>query len=152
MPIKEIRERLYMTLEEFANELGVTAQSVWNWENGGRKQTNVIESVDLMSEDELRQTIKELLDDKDTDILRVRKQLVNDLHPTMKPIRLLDRLVKNSSNQGDIVVDLFGGSGSTLIACEQDGRKAYLMELDPKYVDVIIKRWEDFTGKKAVKL
>ena len=62
------------------------------------------------------------------------------------------RAINNSSKKDEKVLDLFGGSGSTLIACEQLNRKCYMMELDPKYVDVIIKRWEDFTGKKAVKI
>lgn len=75
-----------------------------------------------------------------------------DLHPTMKPIALVARAVKNSSRSGDTVLDLFGGSGSTLIACEQSDRKCYTMELDPKYVDVIIARWENYTGNKAVLL
>lgn len=74
------------------------------------------------------------------------------LHPTMKPIPLFDYQIKNSSKRGQKVLDLFGGSGTTMIACEQNGRKSYLMELDPKYADVIIDRWEEFTGKKAEKL
>ena len=73
-------------------------------------------------------------------------------HPTMKPVELITRALNNSSKRGDIVLDLFGGSGSTLIAAEHLGRLGYLMELSPLYVDVIIKRWEDATGKKAVKL
>jgi DNA modification methylase len=71
------------------------------------------------------------------------------VHPTQKPVALPEEAINNSSKGMDIVLDLFGGSGSTLIACEKVGRKARLMELDPKYCDVIIKRWEDFTGKKA---
>ena len=70
-------------------------------------------------------------------------------HPTQKPAELAKRAINNSSNEGNIVLDLFGGSGSTLIASEATARKCYMMELDPIYVDVIIKRWEDFTGKKA---
>ena len=70
-------------------------------------------------------------------------------HPTQKPAELAKRAINNSSNEGNIVLDLFGGSGSTLIASEATARKCYIMELDPIYVDVIIKRWEDFTGKKA---
>lgn len=73
-------------------------------------------------------------------------------HPTMKPVELICRALNNSSKRGDIVLDLFGGSGSTLIACEHTGRQARLMELSPKYVDVIISRWETATGKKARKL
>jgi DNA modification methylase len=72
------------------------------------------------------------------------------LHPTMKPIELIENQLQIGSNINSIVVDLFGGSGSTLIACEKVGRKARLMELDPKYCDVIVTRWEQFTGKKAV--
>lgn len=73
-------------------------------------------------------------------------------HPTMKPIELIDRTLKNSSREGMLVLDLFGGSGSTLIACEKQNRDAYLMELDPHYCDVIIARFEAFSGKTAIKL
>ena len=72
------------------------------------------------------------------------------LHPTTKPIELVEHALKNSSKAGDIVLDPFGGSGSTLIACEHTDRRARMMELDPKYVDVIIKRWQEVTGKEAV--
>lgn len=88
-------------------------------------------------------------DRKQTTILNFDKPQRSDLHPTMKPIPLFDYQIKNSSKSGDIVLDLFGGSGTTLMACEQDGRNAYLMEFDPRYVDVIIDRWEKFTGKTA---
>jgi DNA modification methylase len=67
----------------------------------------------------------------------------------MKPVEMIENQLKISSNNNSPVLDLFGGSGSTLIACEKTGRKCYMMELDPKYCDVIIKRWQDFTGKKA---
>lgn len=80
------------------------------------------------------------------------KPFVSDLHPTMKPVRLLARLIQNSSRKGELVLDLFGGSGSTLIACEQLNRKCFMMELDPRYVDAIVKRWEDFAGKKAERI
>ena len=73
-------------------------------------------------------------------------------HATPKPIALCSRAIKSSSMEGEIVLDLFGGSGSTMIACEQLNRKCYTMELDARYCDVIIKRWETLTGKKAVKL
>lgn len=72
------------------------------------------------------------------------------LHPTMKPVSLLQRALENNSKQGDEILDLFGGSGSTLIACEKTTRHCRMMELDPKYCDVIIKRWQEFTGKQAV--
>jgi len=74
------------------------------------------------------------------------------VHPTQKPLRLAERGIKKNSERGDIVVDLFGGSGSTLMSCEQMDRVCYSMEMDPKYVDVIIKRWEEFTNKKVKKL
>ena len=73
-------------------------------------------------------------------------------HATPKPIALCSRAIKSSSRENEIVLDVFGGSGSTLIACEQNNRSAYLMELEPQWVDVIIQRWENFTGKKAIKL
>lgn len=73
-------------------------------------------------------------------------------HPTQKPIKLCEWFIKRYSNDDNFILDLFGGSGSTLIACEQLNRNCYMMELDPKYIDVIIKRWEEITGKKAIKL
>ena len=84
-----------------------------------------------------------------SDVWEYNKPVKNDLHPTMKPVELVERAVLNSSKSGDIVLDGFGGSGSTLIACEKNNRKARLMELDPKFCDVIVKRWEEYTGRKA---
>ena len=83
---------------------------------------------------------------------RVRKSEENGNHPTPKPVELIANELKISSNNNSVVVDFFGGSGSTLIACEQLNRKCYMCELDPHYVDVIIARWEKLTGEKAVKL
>ena len=83
------------------------------------------------------------------DVWNIKKPHKNDLHPTMKPVELVERAVRNSSKTQDLVLDPFGGSGTTLIACEKAGRRARLIELDPKYVDVIVKRWQDFTGKEA---
>jgi DNA modification methylase len=85
------------------------------------------------------------------DVWFVNKPVRNDLHPTMKPVELVERALRNSSKTKDIVLDPFGGSGSTLIACEKTGRRARLIELDPKYVDVIVRRWQDWTGKQAVR-
>lgn len=82
-------------------------------------------------------------------VFREDKPRKADLHPTMKPVALCCSLIRLTSGKGDLVLDLFGGSGSTLIACEQLERRCFMMEYDPKYADVIIKRWEDFTGKKA---
>ena len=83
------------------------------------------------------------------DIWDIERTKKNDLHPTMKPIDLIVKAIKNSSKIEDIVLDLFGRSGSTLIAAEQTNRICYMMELDPKYCDVIVKRWEKLTNKKA---
>ncbi len=87
---------------------------------------------------------------KQSTVLEFDKPSRNAEHPTMKPIDLLVYLIKNSSKENDIILDLFGGSGSTLIAAEQIQRTCYVMELDPKYCDVIIKRWENLTGQKAI--
>ena len=85
------------------------------------------------------------------DIWHVQRKVgKNEDHATAKPIELCSKPIVHASKQGDIVLDLFGGSGSTLIACEQLGRKCYMMELDPRYCDVIVKRWEQFTGEKAI--
>jgi DNA modification methylase len=86
------------------------------------------------------------------DVWFVKKPVANDLHPTnptMKPVELVERAIRNSSKSRDTVLDPFGGSGSTLIACERTGRQARLIELDPKYVDVIIRRWQEHTGQEA---
>lgn len=85
-----------------------------------------------------------------TTLIHCNKPPRNGEHPTMKPVELIEILLGNSGRQDAIVADYFGGSGSTLIACEKTSRSARLMELDPKYCDVIIKRWQDFTGKEAV--
>ncbi len=88
-------------------------------------------------------------DRKQTTIIKHDRPTQSKLHPTMKPVSLMEYLVKNSSKQEDIILDSFLGSGSTLIACEKLNRLCYGIELDPKYCDVIVKRWENFTGKKA---
>lgn len=87
---------------------------------------------------------------KQSTVLEFDKPSRNAEHPTMKPVDLLVYLIKNSSKENDLILDLFGGSGSTLIAAEQTQRRCYTMELDPKYCDVIIKRWEKLTGEKAI--
>ena len=87
-------------------------------------------------------------DRKQTSIWNIDKESIGG-HTTPKPIAVVERAVGNSSKGGDLITDFFGGSGSTLIACEKTNRNCYMMELDPKYCDVIVKRWEDFTGKKA---
>jgi len=84
------------------------------------------------------------------DIWRIKRTAKNDLHPTMKPVELCEKAIEDGSQMNGIVLDLFGGSGSTLIACEKKNRICRMMELDPKYCDVIVKRWQEFTGKSAV--
>lgn len=84
-----------------------------------------------------------------SDLWQCNRPSKSDLHPTMKPVELVERAITNSSKPKAVVLDLFGGSGSTLIACEKTGRRCRMIELDPLYCDVIVKRWEEFTGRKA---
>lgn len=86
-----------------------------------------------------------------SDVWQIKKPHRNDLHPTMKPVELVERAIRNSSRPGNVVLDPFGGSGTTLIAAEKSGRLARLIELDPKYVDVIVRRWQEWTGKQATR-
>lgn len=137
---------------------------LYGWKEGAghyfindRTQTTVIEDAghdfDKMKKDEAIQLLKEVFTEQlPTTIIHENKPAKSEMHPTMKPIKLLARFIRNSSKENEIVVDLFGGSGSTLIACEQLNRKCYMMEYDPKYADVIIERWEKFTGQKARKI
>ena len=135
---------------------------LYGWKDGAahyfvddRKQTTVFEdevpNFKSMKKDELVALLSDIFSDKiSTTVISENRPSLSPEHPTMKPIKLLARLIKNSSKIGESVLDLFGGSGSTLIACEQLNRTCYMMELDPKYCDVIIKRWETLTGNKAV--
>lgn len=91
-------------------------------------------------------------DRKQTTVIDWDRPIKADLHPTMKPVGLFDYQIRNSSAKNDIVLDLFGGSGTTIIACEQNGRRARVMEYDSKYADVIVDRWEKLTGMEAVKV
>jgi DNA modification methylase len=83
------------------------------------------------------------------DLWLIDRPRVNDLHPTMKPVALIERAILHSSRRGETILDPFAGSGSTLIACEKSGRRARLIEIEPKYCDVIVRRWEQFSGKQA---
>ena len=95
---------------------------------------------------------KELIGNRIGSVWTIKKDAGDSyVHPTQKPVSLSATAIKSATKKGDIVLDLFGGSGSTLIACEQLNRKCYMLELDPRYCDVIVKRWENFTGKKAEK-
>ena len=105
-----------------------------------------------MSKAELKETLRAIREKEDTSVIHVDKPLKCNLHPTMKPVKLVARLMYNNSRPGDPVADIFGGSGTTIIAAEQLKRRCYMMELDPHYCDVIIARWEAFTGQKAKKI
>ncbi len=137
---------------------------LYGWKEGAshyfiddRTQSTVYEDTlpDLkkLKKDEAIKLLESIFADKiSTTVINEDKPLRNAEHPTMKPIKLLARLIKNSSKQSEIVFDPFGGSGSTLIACEQLNRKCRMIEIDPRYCDVIIDRWEKFTNKKAIKI
>lgn len=121
----------------------------------GDYDTTVIDdttSIDKMSKSELKEALRARMQKEPDSVIYCDKPMANRLHPTMKPIKLISRFIVNSSRRGDIVADIFGGSGSTMIACEQLGRRCRMLELDPHYCDVIIDRWEKFTGKKAQKI
>ena len=133
---------------------------LYGWKGGGshyfiknRKQATVFDNdmnLEFMTADELRAVIADIMEQ--SSILREGKPLRNADHPTMKPVPLIKKQVKNSTKRGGIVLDIFGGSGTTLLACEELHRTCYICELDERYCDVIIKRYEKMTGTKAVKL
>lgn len=132
---------------------------LYGWKDGAahyfqnvRNISTIIKEKDLeeMSHDELVNLVGELVGD--STVWNENRPQSDDLHPTMKPVPLIERQIKNSSKQGWTVIDLFGGSGTTLLACENLGRACCMMELDPHYVDIIIERWEKLTGQKAVLL
>ena len=136
---------------------------LYGWKPGkhyftdSRAEETVIEDAQIksstMKKGELIELCEKLLGQtQPKTVLRADKPDNADMHPTVKPQELLTRLIKNSSRRGENVLDPFGGSGSTLIACEQLGRRCFMAEIDPKYCDVIIDRWEAFTGEKAVDL
>lgn len=121
----------------------------------GGYNTTVIDDttvIDKLTRTELLDLVRKLMHPKDESVVYENKPQKSGLHPTMKPVKLVARFIVNSSRPGDVVLDIFGGSGSTMIAAEQLGRKCYMMELDPKYCDVIVARWEQLTGKKAKKI
>ena len=135
---------------------------LYGWKEGvghyfvdDRTQASVFdETKDLekMKKEELLDILKKILDDNQTTVIYENKPVKSDLHPTMKPVPLIGKLIKNSSIQGQLVYEPFGGSGSTLIASDQLGRTCFCMELDPRYVDVIVQRWEELTHKIAIKI
>lgn len=163
----EVRQELYWIKQHFV--LGrqdyqwQTEPCLYGWKDGAphwfaptRCETNVIEDrADLskMPKADLVKMLEDILyGGIETDALHEDRPMRNGEHPTMKPVSLFARLIRNSTQRGETVLDPFGGSGTTIIACEQLGRKARCIELDPHYCDVIITRWEQFTGEKAVLL
>ena len=137
---------------------------LYGWKGGSshyfinnRTQSTVYEDNPIeynkMKKSELLDIVKKILNPKvETTVFDENKPTRNAEHPTMKPVKLIGRCVRNSSKEKWIVLDSFGGSGTTMIVCEQLNRKCYMMELDPHYCDVIIARWEKLTGKEAVKV
>lgn len=132
---------------------------LYGWKDGAghyftssRSETTVIEDevpdFSKMKKEELVQMLQSVYSQATT-VIDEMKPSKSDLHPTMKPLRLMAYLIQNSTRKGEIVLDLFGGSGSTLIAAEETKRRCRMMEYDPRYVDVIIQRWEEQTGQKA---
>lgn len=135
---------------------------LYGWRDGAahyfihdRSQTTAFDAgeidIDKLKKEEMRDLLHRIYD-MPTTIIREDRPTASKYHPTMKPVPLIARQVANSTHKGETVLDLFGGSGSTLLACEQLGRKCRIMEYDPHYCDVIIKRWEEFTGEQARKL
>ena len=131
---------------------------------GARNRASVLQGldeidIDKMSKADMATLLKKIFPDAGnnnqvnipTTVINENKPTRSEEHPTMKPVRLFGYQITNSSRDGDIVLDPFGGSGTTMVACEQLGRRAYLMELDPHYCDVILSRWEKLTGRQAVK-
>ena len=137
---------------------------LYGWKDGAahyfvddRSQSTVIEDAGVdyrkLKKDELLKLVLQLTDvSVPNTVIYEDKPTKNDIHPTMKPVKLMARLIKNSTKQEQLVLDLFGGSGSTLIACEQINRKCFTMEYDPKYCDAILDRWEKLTGEDAERI
>lgn len=132
---------------------------LYGWKDGAahyfvndRKQSTVTEDgldIEHMKKEELRDLLKSILTETPTTALYFEKPSRSVEHPTMKPVQLFGKQMQNSTRPGDKVLDTFGGSGTTLICAEQLGRQAFLVELDPKYCDVIVERWENLTGETA---
>ena len=134
---------------------------LYGWKEGAahyfvddRTKSTVFEKnpdIDALTETQAKDLLRRFYSERQTPTTTYHenKPAKSELHPTMKPVALIERQIENSSLENDIVLDLFGGSGTTLIACENKHRKCYMMEYDKHYADVIIKRWEDLTGRKA---
>lgn len=137
---------------------------LYGWKDGGghyffdsRSESTVLEDRPLdirkLKKEEMLKLLEDVFSEKQaTTVINCDRPLADAEHPTIKPVKLIGYLMRNSTRKGDSVLDLFGGSGTTMIAAEQLGRKCYMMELDPHYCDVIIARWEKLTGRKAIKI
>lgn len=150
------KDRLSMGLQDYQWR---HEPCLYGWKSGAghyfrdiRTETTVFDDekpIDELSNKELKELVRNYRQAVPTSIIRENKPSKSEEHPTMKPVKLIARLVANSSREGEAVLDIFGGSGTTMIACEQLGRSCYMMELDPHYADVIIERWQNFTGQTA---
>lgn len=162
----EIRQELYWIKQVFTlsrqDYQWQTEPCVYGWKGGAahwfaptRTERNVIDGAldtSKMTKEQLRNVLDGILEAFETDAIREDRPTRSLQHPTMKPVALFARLIRNSSRPGDVVLDPFAGSGTTVIACERMGRAARVMELDPRYADVILRRWEDETGREAVRI
>ena len=147
-----------MSAQEWGNLMLTLSQNDYHWSSTiiWAKDTLVLSRKDYHTQYEPiwygwkeGTRLHPLVDRKQSDVWNIPRPKKSDLHPTTKPVELVARAISNSSNKDDAVLDLFGGSGTTLIASEQTGRRCFMSELDPQYCDVIIQRWENLTGRKA---
>jgi DNA modification methylase len=119
-------------------------------------QRNLFEQDDIdfnkMKKSELVAMLDDMRANFASTVIEFDRPIISEMHPTMKPVGLVQKLIENSSKPDWLVLDAFAGSGSTLIACVNSNRRCNLMELDPKFVDVIVRRWQDYTGEKASNL
>lgn len=152
-----VKDRFTLGRQDYQNQY---EPCLYGWKSGAghwfaptHKETSVLDDeVDpsKMKKDELVELVRKIQAEYESDVMREPKPSKNDLHPTMKPVRLFERMMRNSSRSDAVVLDPFGGSGTTIVACEKMGRRARVVELDPHYCDVIIERWEEISGKEAV--
>lgn len=133
---------------------------LYGWKDGAphyfidMRTLSTVQEYDSLKDkekEELIRMVMEMQEDRGS-VMHESKPVRSELHPTMKPVNLIKKQIRNSSREGEVVLDLFGGSGTTLIACEEMNRRCLMMEYDPHYADVIIHRWEEMTGKKAERL
>ena len=153
---------IVMSAQEWGNTMLVLKENDYHWSSTiiWNKSSLIISRKDYHTKYEPlwygwlkgKPRLKPLKDRKQSDVWDIQKPSSSKLHPTTKPIELVEKSVVNSSYENNIIIDLFLGSGSTLIACEKTNRKCYGMEIDPNYCDVTIKRWEEYTGGKAEKI